>query len=467
MDSMINPSLFSLFLKTASNYLSDLDRLKLHNIEKIKKHRNKSFQKLVKYANSVPLYNRKFKDAKISHKKIKGFEDIEKFPIINREDVKANYPSGIIAPGLEKNSIIVSTSGSTRTPVSLYLDQFTLLKALIIYARELRYYGIRWNKSRLSLIANFYSDTAPTQYFASGVNPVFQPFKFAFPLDKIQQINCDDDLLSITKRVDEFKPDCIMGFPGPIRHLALLREKGYGQNINPKCIISSGGILDEYEKNHVEEVFSTRVFDVYGANEVGPISFECEEGNYHIHSDIQYIEAIDLKGNLKEIGKEGILAITRIYGRGTPLIRYTGLDDIIALKDGNCDCGLNTELLKVVQGRIKESIVLPDGRIIYPRKLMDIPGNVMCKLKTNKIYLMQVVQESLEKIEVLVIIDEEKREESPPTEIFLKELEKNYQQLFGNNVEVNVKEVKELRSEEDRPDIKPGVLSKIDVKKYI
>jgi len=467
MDTIIQPSLFPMLLKMASNYLADQERLKRYSFDKIKKVRDKNFLNLLKYAKTVPLYTKKFAEAGIDIKDIKGFSDIEKFPIIHRDDLIAHFPSGIIAPGMKDKSIMVSTSGSTRNPVTLYLDQFTLLKALIVYARELKNYGIRWNKARISLIANFYSSTAPTQYFASGASPAFKPVGFAFSTNNIQQVNCDDELSSIVNDVDKFKPECIMGFPGPIRHLALYREKGYGQNINPKCIISSGGILDKFEKKHIAEVFNTKVYDIYSANEVGPVSFECDEGNYHIHSDIVNVEAIDSKGNLKEKGKEGILAITRTYGRGTPLIRYTGMGDIISLKEGECSCGLHTELMEAVHGRVKESIVLPSGKVIYPRALLDVPGSVMRNLKTNKIHMNQVIQESLTKIDVLVIIDEENRDKEPSTEQFLQALENKYKEIIGDGVDVNVKEVKELQSEKDRPDSKPGVISKVDANKYL
>lgn len=467
MDAPINPAQFPMLLKIASHYLSDLDRLKRFDLEKIKKIRDKSFLKLLKYANNVPLYQEKFKEANIEIKNIRGFEDIEKFPIIARDDINAHYPSGIIVSGLEKNSILVSTSGSTRSPVSLYLDQFTLLKALTLYARELKNYGLNWNRSRISLIANFYSQTAPTQYFASGSSPAFKSFNFAFSTNNIQQVNCDDELLSIVKDVDSFNPECIMGFPGPIRHLALMREKGLGQNINPKAIISSGGVLDEYEKRHISEVFNCKVFDIYSANEVGPVSFECEERNYHIHSDVVNVEAVDKKGNLKNKGKEGLLAITRTYGQGTPLIRYTGMGDIISLKDGECSCGLNTELMNAVHGRVKESIVLPSAKLVYPRNLMDIPGHVMRELKTNKIHQLQVIQESIDKIEILIIIDEENRNKGPSIEKFFEELEIKYKSVFGPNVQVIIKEVKEFISEKNRPDSKPGVISKVDAWDYI
>jgi phenylacetate-coenzyme A ligase PaaK-like adenylate-forming protein len=166
-------------------------------------------------------------------------------------------------------------------------------------------------------------------------------------------------------------------------------------------------------------------------------------------------------------GKSGRLVISRLYGGGTPFIRYTGMGDIIKLKDGICDCGLETELIENVHGRIKESIVLPDEKVIFPDTLANVPGKVMHMFKTEMINRIQIVQNSLNKIEVLVIIDEDKRKVGVSVETFLNQLKTEYRELFGSEVELEVREVTKLVSEEGRDDSTPGVLSKIDVNKYI
>jgi len=453
-----------LLTNVISNYLSDIDRLKNSDFDQIKKYRDKAFRRLIQYAYNVPLYHDKYKKAGIHPNDFRGIQDIEKLPIINRADIINNFPSGVIAQDSKKDAILVNTSGSTRNPASFYMDQYTLMKSLIAYVRELRNYGIRWNKSRISIIANFYSQTAPTQYFMSGTDSTIKPF---FSLKNIQQINADDDLKDIIKRIDVFKPELIVGFPGPLRHLYLLKEKGFGENINPKCIVSSGGLIDSYEKKRIGESFNTRVFDIYGSTEAGPIAFECNDGNLHINSDFVYLETIDRNDTLLEKGKTGRLVMTRIYGKGTPLIRYTGMGDIITLQNDTCSCGMQTELIKKIHGRIKESIVLPDGKVIFPDALNDVVGKVLFQLKTDKIDRIQIIQESLKKIEILVIIDKEKRDDDPTIEKLFDKLKIEYQKLFGSETEIEIKEVTKLISEDESGVITPGILSKIDVNKYL
>ena len=461
---MVSKSNPFLIYKIIKHYLSDINRFQTYDFEKIKNFRNKLFRKLLKYAFTVPLYKKKYSDAGISIEKIKSLEDIEKLPIITREDLMNNYPSGVIPYKKEKKSILMNTSGSSRNPLSYYTDQLTLMKTLIIYIRELREYDFQWKKSKMSVIANFYSGTGPTHYFKTGAFTTLKPF---FSFENFQLLNADDDLKEMIDLLDKFQPEFLAGFPGPLRHMALLKNQGYGKNVNPKCIISSGGIIDKYDKIEIEQAFGVKVFDLFGSTEAGPISFECNLGNFHINSDFLYLETINKNGKEVKKGKSGILSLTRLYGRGTPIIRYTGMEDFITLKKGFCKCGLPTELIEKVHGRIKESVVLPSGKIIFANDLKMLPGKVMYKLKTDKIHMIQTVQESLKKIEVLVIINNEKRKIGVSIKELLDELKDSYEKLFEGEIQVKVKEVKELRSEKANPESKPGVLSEIDVYKYI
>jgi phenylacetate-CoA ligase len=461
MVTIINPLMIG---KVIKHYLSDIHRFDSKDFEKINKFRNKLFLNLVKYAFTVPLYKKKYSEAGISINKIKSLADIDKLPIITREDLMNNYPSKVIPSGMKKKSVLMNTSGSTRNPLLYYTDQFTIMKTLIIYVRELREFGFQWNNSKITIIANFFLGTGPTRYFDSGAIPTLKPF---FSLDNFQLLNAYDDLRNMIDLIDKFKPDFLTGFPGPLRHMALLKKQGLGKNVNPKCIISSGGIIDKYDKFEIEEAFGAKIYDFYASTEAGPISFECKKGNFHINSDYIYLETVNKNGKKIKKGKPGILALTRLYGRGTPIIRYTGMEDIISLKKGFCDCEIPTELMDRVHGRIKECVILPNNKIIYANSLNMIPGNVMHNLKTDMIYRIQVVQEQLDEIDILVIIDDKKRKAGIPVKKLLNELKDSYEKLFENSIDVNVKEVKKLRSEESNPGSTPGILSKIDVYKYL
>lgn len=457
----INPLMITNIIK---NYLSDINRFQSYDYDKIIRCREKNFLNLIRYAFTIPVYKKKYAEAGLKFSDIKRFEDIKKLPIITRSDFVENFPDGVISKNQSKKSVEVNTSGSTRNPLRYYTDQFTLMKTLIIYVRELRQYGFKWNKTKMSMIANFYSGTGPSRYFDTGAFPTLKPF---FSLDNFQLINCDDDLKEIMKKLDSFKPDFLAGFPGPLRHMAILKQDGFGKNLNPKCIISSGGLLDKYNRKEIEDAFDVKIYDLFASTEAGPISFECDKCNNHINSDYIYLESIDRNGDNIPKGKPGILALTRLYGGGTPIIRYTGMGDIITLKEGFCDCSLPTDLIDVINGRIKECIVLPDGKIIFANKIKELPGQVIHELHTDMLHKIQVVQENLDKVEVNVIVNPNKTYTKESVDVFLDKIRELTYKLCENKLDVEVNNVKFLKAEEHNPTSTPGVLSKIKVTDYL
>ena len=166
MKSFHNPIFLSWILKT---YLSEINRLKKFDEEKLKKYQVKQLKNIVKYANTVPLYHDKFKKAGINPDEIKGIEDIRKLPIISKEDIKNYYPDGIISSRITKDKLIsISTSGTTGKSLTIFSDMYEVIRWFFVYIRILREYGINWRKDRLTIIGDLAPHTIGTGYTKEG-----------------------------------------------------------------------------------------------------------------------------------------------------------------------------------------------------------------------------------------------------------------------------------------------------------
>ncbi|MDH7506393.1 MAG: hypothetical protein QHH15_01195, partial [Candidatus Thermoplasmatota archaeon] len=243
--------------------------------------------------------------------------------------------------------------------------------------------------------------------------------------------------------------------PVTYQHLAYLKKKGFGKNVNPKVLIVSGYLLDEYTRNYVEEAFNCKMYNGYGAAETSSeaaIAFECIKKTWHINHDFYHIETIDDNMNTVETGKIGHIVVTRLFGKATPLIRYTGLDDWVTLTDYyECSCGLCTPTFKFgVEGRRNTSIILPDGRI-FPAASFAILSPILNKMKTRKVKQFQIIQKKLDEIDIMIVIDEDLRNTDPPTDVLFDKIKKLYQEKVGNKVTINVIEVKDIPSEKNKP----------------
>lgn len=292
MNPFFNPIFLSWVLKS---YLLDIDRLRTLNENELKKYQDKCLKNIVKYAYTVPLYHDKYKKAGIKPTDINGIKDIEKLPIATKYDIKSYYPDGIISPKTQKEQLLkISTSGTTGKSLTIYSDMYDVIRWFFGYIRIIREHGINWRKNRMTIIGDFAPHTIGTGYIRRGLFANLDNKLFS----NMQWLNTNDEPIEVVKEVNLFNPEFIGGYPGMLGHLALLKEQGYGKDINPKYIGTIGSVLDKNLKKLIEETFNAHVFEVYGATESGTIAFQCKHGNNHIMSDLVYLEFLEMVNQL-------------------------------------------------------------------------------------------------------------------------------------------------------------------------
>lgn len=439
-------------------YLTTPSRIKKQDEEKIKKYRDRAFRRMVRYAYTVPLYHEKYRKAGIKPEDIRGIEDIKKLPFVTKEEIRRGFPDKILPAGCDRKKFhVVCTGGTTGKPISIYVDFLTIAQSAINLMRELRFFGFDWRKVRLAHIGNLSShriDLVVENHFLPHVRTFFSMENF-LNMDVNKHIN------EIMKELDKFKPDLIITYPAIHLHLASLKKKGYGNNVNPKLLWTGGAMLDDYTRRYVEEAFGCRLLNIYPSVESqSNIAFECLNGKWHINYDLFHVEAIDEDGEVVSPGERGHMVLTRLWGRGTPIIRYTGMDDWIKLSDeSDCACGLRTPtLINGVEGRIRSTIILPDGKIFPPGAFCFI-SPVLHKLKTFKVKQYQIIQRKIDQIEILLVIDENLRDVGPPVELICEKIKEVYREKVGPGVEIIVREVDEIKNEKNPSKPPPIVIS--------
>ncbi len=460
MNPFYNPIFLSKILKS---YICDIDRLRNFSEEELKKFQDKQIRKMVKYAYSVPLYHDKYKKAGVLTDDIKGIKNLEKLPIITKDDIKSYYPGGIIPQGKSrKNFIEISTSGTTGKQLSLFGDMFDMVLWFFWYIRILREYDISWRKDRLTIIGDFAPHTIGSGYVNRGLMTNLNSNRF---FRKMQFLNTNDKPEKIVKEVNSFNPDFIGGYVGMLGHLALLKEKGYGDNINPRVIATIGSMLTDSIRKLLEDVFKAQVFEVYGATESGTIAFQCKKGNYHVMSDLVYPEFY--KNGIPAKSKEpSKMVITRLYGSGTPIIRYNAVNDIVAPLFEKCDCGLPGILIDKVYGRDDLSLFFSQGRVLLPSSISEIHGRVLYELKSNKVRHTRIIQHDMNNLEIQLMFDKNLRNKGPSIDEVFNIIKDGYHKKIGKEIKIDIKEVKKVSTKG------PRIITKVDkssfqIKSYI
>jgi len=453
MNSFLNPINGLPFIK---DYFLTVNRLKKKDINKT---RNIQFKKIFNYAFNVPTYNKKYKKANISRREIKNLDDIFKLPLIDKKDIIDNFPDGILPPNSNlKGKYVVCTSGSSGKPVSLYTDFKTLSIGLIQSIRQFKHYNLNARKIKYANIGTFLNNRIDN-IFERVITINTNPFRDS---KNYISINAYDPIKSIIDKLNIFKPDIIYTYPITLHHLAFLKKKGFGDNINPKLLQVSGYTLSEYTRDYIEDAFNCRLVNLYQSVEAsGEIAFECKYKKWHINNDFYHLEVLDTKNNIIKDYGEGHIILTRLFGKGTPIIRYSGMDDWINIqKKYNCKCGLKTPILKNgIEGRISSRIILPDGRI-FPAQSFEIISLILKKFESFKIKYFQIIQEKIDKISIYIQVDENLRNIGPSMNIIYKEIKKSYEKLCGSNVKIDIKEVELIDLDYNKP--VPVVISKIN-----
>ena len=460
LNPFYNPVFLSRLIKS---YIVDINRVWNISPKKMKAYQDKAFRRMLKYAYTVPVYHKKYKEAGIHPTDIHGINDIKKLPFITKDDLRNNYPDGIIPKGFDKeHGFLLSTSGSTGKPVFFYYDLFSAIRYVEGFMRILKAYGGQWSKSKICLVIDNKPGTVEDAAFQSSAMPFIKKF---VKLDNIKYLYVGEKKEKLFKELNDFNPEFIGSDPHMLREFASMINNGKGKNINPKYIFSSGAILDNYTRRYVEKTFGAKVLDNYGATEGGPMAFECIDGNgYHINSDYCYMEFLDEENNDVSFGKPGRLVITRLYGFCTPIIRYTGLEDIITPIEPDISCGIvSTQMIKNIYGRSIETIRLPNGKTIAPFHVTTIPASVMDDFNTYKISQFQIIQHKIDEIEVLIKIDEALRKKGPSVKTILDEILNRFKQKMGANVKIKIHEVKEIPVDPKSHSIKV-IVSKINKK---
>jgi len=91
---------------------------------------------------------------------------------------------------------------------------------------------------------------------------------------------------------------------------------------------------------------------LYGSAEGGTTAFECLAGSLHVASEAVWVET-----------KSCNTFVTDMMLRAFPLIRYSIGDEVLA-ENEPCSCGRPHPVLRSVEGRSGEPILLPNGRRI-------------------------------------------------------------------------------------------------------
>jgi phenylacetate-CoA ligase len=208
----------------------------------------------------------------------------------------------------------------------------------------------------------------------------------------------DENLKYYIDKLKKFNPVYIDGYPSAIYILAkYLERNGAVGYVTPKVILTTAETLLDNQRDVIERIFKTKVYNQYASTEGAPFITECEYGNLHINPESGIFEFLKPDNTPADFGEIGQLVVTSFLTKAMPLIRYK-IGDLAIKKAGDCDCGRKMPLVEKIVGRVEDMLYTKQRG--YVGRLDPI-----FKKLPNSIIEAQIIQDDVDQITILIVPD--------------------------------------------------------------
>jgi phenylacetate-CoA ligase len=373
-------------------------------VKDINNYQFKRIRNIINYAyNNVPLYRNKYDAAGIKPQDIRTLSDFNTIPLLTKKELQEGFPNEMLSRKVNPASCyIVSTSGHTGSPVKLYRRKRELYALPIIY--YLIYPLLPYFIKRISGIKTGHRITVilpqDESYDLYRTIKIFNKLP-GFMTKSLQYISNETDVDSQLKDLNRHQPDFILSDLSVLKNIATYARNSSLELPSVKVLFVGSELIDGNSRRLLQNSFNANVIEHYGSEEAGTMAMECPQGKkLHIVWRANYIEILK-NGEKVPAGTPGQVIVTTLLNTATPIIRYSGMDDIATMSPNPCSCGSKWPLLKMIDGRIVDSILLPNGNIVHPFNLTIAIENI------NGIRQYQIRQEKPNLVRILLVAEGE------------------------------------------------------------
>lgn len=389
--------LFEQFIKrrqVATHYFQSLHTQWLSS-EQLEEMQLQKLKSLLSHAqHCCPYYQQLFKDAAFTPETITSVTDISALPLLTKDIIRDNYDS-MVSNRHHGQLWQKSTGGSTGQPLHFAYTKESYEWRVAMSKRGYAWAGATPGSKQLLIWSiqlgkiNRIRQAKERLHHFIDRQTYFSNFHFD-----------DQAMAACLKSMNKNKPDCIISYAYPLHNFALYIQDNSRLEFTPKGIISAAEKLYPYQRETIERVFGTKVFNTYGSREFMLIAAECEKHEgLHVSAENLLVEIIKDDGTPAREGELGKIVVTDLHNFGMPFVRYE-IGDLGVATAKKCSCGRGLPLLADVVGRSVDMLKTPEGKMVtgvfFPHLFKDFP----------EIQRFQVIQERLDFIVIkLVALD--------------------------------------------------------------
>ena len=343
-------------------YQKDVETMRRADIEALQLQKLK---KMVDYCyNNIPFYHERLQEAGVTGDKIKTLSDIQYIPFTTKDDIRDNYPFGMMACPMKNIVRIHASSGTTGKPtVGVYTK-----KDIDTWAELIARIGAASGVTDEDIIQ-----------ISFGYGLFTGALGLHYGLEKLGATVIPASSGNTQKQLMMFRDFGVTGLvatPAYALYLGeMVKESPYPASAYKLRIglLGSEGCTEEM-RTQIEKNLHMFVTDNYGMTELGGpgVSGECElRCGLHFAEDHFLPEIIDQDTlERKGPGEVGELVVTTLSREGMPVLRYR-TKDITRINYEPCACGRTHARMDKVMGRTDDMMIIK-GVNVFPSQIESV-----------------------------------------------------------------------------------------------
>ncbi len=315
--------------------------------------------------NKVPFYKKCLDERGVKPSDIKSLRDISKLPFTAKQDLRDNYPFGLLTVPMEKIVRLHASSGTTGKPtVGPYtardIDIWAETMARVYTAAGVTSRDVVHNSYGYGLFTGGLGFHLGAEKIGAAVVPV------SGGLSKRQIMLMEDfGATALT---------CTPSYALVLAETAGDMGVDIQQRMRVRVGIFGAEPWTDEMRQEIEAKMNLEAFDIYGLTEmVGPgVAVECPyHDGLHIAEDHFLPEVVD-PDTAEPVpdGKVGELVFTAVTKEGMPLLRYRTRDRV-TLNREKCACGRTMARMSKVKGRTDDMLIIR-GVNVFPSSIESV-----------------------------------------------------------------------------------------------
>lgn len=305
----------------------------------------------------VPYYRDMFSSLSMRAEDVRTWDDFRKIPFLTKEIIREQAARLITGDGKRKGAPS-STGGSTGEPLYFYVDKESGLFRRANGIRVARWLGADIG-DRQALLWGLHLGQSIKERFSEALRNWATNTLYLSSFDM-----SESSIETYLEKLRRFRPRILTGYPSALTSMAEYCRSNAKKVPGFQAIVTSGEMLFPHQRELLEDVFSSPVFDRYGCREFAGIAQQCERRQgLHVFTDLLVVELIHESGREARSGEAGEVVVTDLFNYYMPFVRYK-IQDMAVASEGACSCGRGLPVLQSIEGRSFDVVITPSGKSV-------------------------------------------------------------------------------------------------------